>query len=130
MAKDCQFCLIPLGMFCLLVLIAIGSWQIHIINQGKSKCEKTAFDHHVNGIYLGNGTIRYIEHQQFKFCTTTAQGLLDNQLVDAYVNEQNQCQLVSSNCDSYESKVAGWGVGIAFSIVFFLFGCFYLCTNQ
>jgi hypothetical protein len=104
----------------LLILIAIGSWQIHILNKGKDECKKGEFDHLVNGVYLGNGTVRYIEHRQYKYCTTEAQGLLKDQLVEAYVNSLNKCQLTPTNCESYINKVVGWGFGLGFAILLVL----------
>jgi hypothetical protein len=107
----------------LLVLIAIGSWQINTLNKEKSKCSKKAFTDVVNGKYLGNDTVQYITNQQYHYCTIKAEGLIKDQLVLAYKNYLNECQLTPTNCDNYEGKVTGWGFGIAFSIVFLLVGC-------
>jgi len=116
----------------LLVLISIGSWQIHVLTPQYNSCQGTAFRAQITGQFIGNSTVQYITPFRFERCTLQPgedSGLIVNQLCVVYTNQNpiQQCSLTSTNCDSIEGKIAGWGVGLGLSIAIVLVLCFGLC---
>ena len=111
-------------MICLLT-IGIGSWQINVLTPKNDSCQTTAFRDQINGQFLGNSTVQYIDQLRFVHCMLQPgedSYLLVTQLVTAYANQlvPQQCSLTSTNCESIENQIIGWGFGIGFSILILL----------